>query len=202
MDNTVGSLTPLMKSVIIGSLLGDGHLRIVKGRKNAFLEVHHSWKQKKYIEWKFKILKNICKRGIKRSKDGKRYKFFTCQHKWLTVLYFKFYRKGKKQVNKEILLKNLDELGLAVWYMDDGSKCRDTDIYLNTQYFSLKDQLKLLEVLRKKFKIEARVNKDKHYFRIRILKRSVPVFFKLIRKWIIPSMRYKVPKIFERSQTP
>ena len=52
MDNTVGSLTQLQKSVIAGSLLGDGYVRIVPGRKNAFLEINHSWKAKEYVDWK------------------------------------------------------------------------------------------------------------------------------------------------------
>ena len=41
MDNTAGSLTQLQKSFIIGTLLGDGYIRQVKGRQNAFLEVNH-----------------------------------------------------------------------------------------------------------------------------------------------------------------
>ncbi len=40
MDNTVGSLTKFQGSLIVGSLLGDGYLRVVRGRKNAFLEVN------------------------------------------------------------------------------------------------------------------------------------------------------------------
>ena len=42
MVNTVGSLTQEQKSIIIGSILGDRYLRIVSGRKNAFLEINHS----------------------------------------------------------------------------------------------------------------------------------------------------------------
>ena len=38
MDNTVGSLTQLQRSVIIGSILGDGYIRIFPGRKNALMD--------------------------------------------------------------------------------------------------------------------------------------------------------------------
>ena len=58
MDNTVGSLSQMQRSVIIGSLLGDGYLRIISGRRNAFLEINHSIKQKDYVDWKYAILKN------------------------------------------------------------------------------------------------------------------------------------------------
>ena len=50
MDNTVGSLTQIQLSVIIGSILGDGYVRIIDGRKNAFLEINHSLKAKEYVE--------------------------------------------------------------------------------------------------------------------------------------------------------
>ena len=60
MDNTVGSLTQYQKSLIIGTILGDGYLRIIPGRNNAFLEINHSFSQKQYVDWKFEKLKNIC----------------------------------------------------------------------------------------------------------------------------------------------
>jgi len=50
MDNTVGSLTQLQKSIIIGCILGDGYLRIFPGRKNALLEINHSLKAKEYVD--------------------------------------------------------------------------------------------------------------------------------------------------------
>ena len=52
MDNTVGSLTQEQKSIIIGSLLGDEYLRIIAGRKDAFLEINHSISEKDYVDWK------------------------------------------------------------------------------------------------------------------------------------------------------
>jgi len=60
MDNTVGSLTQFQKSVIKGIILGDGYLRKLEGRSNAFLEINHSYRQKSYVDWKYQQLKNIC----------------------------------------------------------------------------------------------------------------------------------------------
>ena len=86
---------------------------------------------------------------------------------------------------------------MAIWYMDDGSKTQNKlnnaniNIYLNTQQFSLNDQKYLLFLLRK-IGINARLNKDKIYYRIRILKDSVPVFMQMIDKYIIESMKYKI----------
>jgi len=60
MNNTVGSLTQLQKSIIQGSALGDGYIRQMPGRKDAFLEINHSIKAKEYVDWKFSNLKNLC----------------------------------------------------------------------------------------------------------------------------------------------
>src|SRR3989344_5436733 len=70
MDNTVGSLTQFERSVIIGSLLGDGYLRIVPGRKNAFLEINHSVKAKEYVDFKYQSLQRLCESAPKQRESG------------------------------------------------------------------------------------------------------------------------------------
>src|SRR5438552_2682393 len=148
MDNTVGSLTQLQKSLIIGSLIGDGYMRIVPGRADAFLEINHSIKAKDYVDHKYLILKNICESPQKERKTNEgriAYRFFTRQHPELTNMHRKFYKNGRKIIPTDLVL---DPVVLSVWYMDDGSKSRDRDIYLNTQQFSDSDQRSLLRFLR------------------------------------------------------
>jgi len=191
MVNTVGSLTEFERSLIVGSLLGDGYMRIIPGRADAFLEINHSKKAKAYVDYKYTSLKRLCKSTPKeRSTNGNRvaYRFFTRQYKELTVLYNQFYKNNKKIIPKDLVL---DPVVLAVWYMDDGSKCRNHDIYLNTQQFSISDQKILLYKLRL-LGINARLNKDKKYFRIRILKTSIETFMRLISPHVVSSMQYKL----------
>ena len=188
--NTVGSLTQKQKSIIIGSLLGDGYLRIVPGRKNAFLEINHSVSEKNYVDWQYQRLKDIVKSPPKQRKGGGRriaFRFFTQQHPELTKLYLKFYKDGKKTIPN---LK-LDPLMIAVWFMDDGSKC-GKDYYLNCQRFDLISQKRLMEMLNRQYGISTSLNRDKKYYRIRVRRRSQERFKKLIESYIIPSMRYKV----------
>ena len=187
----MGSLTKLQRSIIIGSLLGDGYLRIVKGRKNALLEVNHSVTQKEYVDWKFEMVKMICRSApVVRRGNGNRiaYRFTTRQNPELTELYEKFYKDGMKKIPAEL---TLDSIMLAVWYMDDGSKCRDSDVYFNTQQFHSDDQKKCLEMLLQ-LGIESSLNRDKKYWRVRIKKSSLPKFWNLITPYIIPSMYYKL----------
>ena len=190
MDNTAGSLTQLQKSFIIGTLLGDGYIRQAKGRKNAFLEVNHSITQKEYVEWKYNILKNLTRSGPKsRNGNGTRiaYRFFTRQHPEFTKIMDLFYKDRKKCIPN---LK-LDPMMVAVWFMDDGSRCNKENVYLNTQQFSKEDQYKLLESL-KEIGLKGTLNKDKEYYRIRFKTSSIPKLFGIIKEFIIPSMKYKI----------
>jgi len=191
MDNTAGSLTQKQKSIIIGTILGDGYLRIIKGRNNAFLEINHSAKQAEYVDWKFKELKSIAA-GIPKERKGNgsriAYRFYTKQHPELTELFGRFYQNGKKIFPDKL---KLDPLILAVWFMDDGSKCRASDVYLNVQQFDSESQARMITAL-SELGLSARLNKDKEYYRIRFIKKSLPRLFSLIRRHIIPAMRYKI----------
>ena len=187
----MGSLTQQQKSLIVGCILGDGYLRKIEGRKWAFLEINHSIKAKDYVDWKYQILKNICKSAPKERivrKGRKAYRFFTREHPEIDELYRKFYKEGKKIIPKNF---KLNPLILAVWYMDDGSKTKKGDVYLNSQQFDWKSQRRLLHALRL-MGIRARMNKDKKYWRIRIYKESIPKFLKIIKPYLHPSMEYKI----------
>jgi hypothetical protein len=191
MDNTVGSLTQIERSIIIGSILGDGYLRRVGGRKDALLEINHSVTQSAYVDWKYTGLKSLCKSGpVMRRSNGTRiaYRFTTRQHPELSRLKDLFYINDIKSIPDSLIL---DPMTLAVWYMDDGSKCRESDIYLNTQQFSEIDQKKLIKLLQS-IEIESSLNKDKTYKRIRIKKSSLARFFEIISPHVIPSMVYKL----------
>lgn len=188
----MGSLTQPERSIIIGCLLGDGYIRVIPGRNNAFLEVNHSVKARAYVDHKYDALKRICVSPPKERSSGlngrRAYRFYSKQHRDLTKLYDRFYINGRKTVPRDL---ELDPISLAVWYMDDGSRSRAHDIYLNTQQFSLADQKRLLVTLHE-MGIKARLNKDKKYHRIRILKESIPKFMQTIQPHVVPSMFYKL----------
>jgi len=187
----VGSLTQLQKSIIIGSILGDGYLRIVPKRKNAFLEINHSFTQKEYVDWKYDLLKGICKSSPKMRKNNKgrsAYRFYTKQNKSITDLYNTFYKNGKKIIPKNF---KIDPIILSIWYMDDGSRCSNSDFYLNTQQFDFDSQKNLIVAL-KKLGLKATINKDKKYFRLRFLKSSVAKLKEMIEEILISSMKYKI----------
>ena len=50
------ALSKDQQDVLVGTILGDGNIRILK--KEAFLTVSHSEKQKDYVFWKYNIFRN------------------------------------------------------------------------------------------------------------------------------------------------
>lgn len=75
--------------------------------------------------------------------------------------------------------------------MDDGSKSRNS-VYLNTQQFELEDQKFLLQELAR-LQINATLNKDKIYQRIRISVSSIPKLKNMVWPYLLPEFRYKLP---------
>lgn len=191
LGNTVGSLTSTQHSVLVGSLLGDGSLRRQGNRKNAHLAVNHAFRSKEYVDWKYKHFQQYVRTPPKlRKGKGKRvaYRFFTRSIPIFTGYYEWFYSERKKCIPRDL---KLDPLILAVWFMDDGTKSRSA-CYLNTQSFTLKEQVFLQQLLKKTFGIQSTLNRDKEYFRMRITTESTKWLTKHIGPFILPYFQYKL----------
>lgn len=189
--NTVGSLSAVQQSIIIGTLLGDGTMRC---KANALLEINHSIRQRGYVDWKYQAVAQLVSTPPKARKgNGTRiaYRFVTRAVPELTFYFRLFYGdSGKKRVPD---LK-LEPLSLAVWFMDDGSKSRSA-VYLNTQQFEEADQMKLLRMLEQQWDIKATLNRDKIYKRIRVSTGSTPLLVSIIEPHLLPDFRYKLPQV-------
>jgi len=201
MGNIVGRqnyISDFQKQVIIGCLLGDGRLECRSNNNTARLRIHHGYKQKKYLFWKYEIFKNIVIASPKKIvwKDRKRnincvsWYFHTLTSKELGKLHLLFYRKNRK-ILPDNLCNLLTPISLAVWTMDDGDNDKDSIRY-NTQSFSYKDQKSLIKLLKEKYQLESNLNKDRNNYRLRIKKSSKNKLIKLINPFIISSMKYKI----------
>lgn len=186
----MGSLTEEQRSILIGTLLGDGTLR---KKTNTLLEINHSSKQKEYVFWlysKFRECVNTCPKIRINGPNRSSYRFTTRSIPALNEYYKDFYgTKGRKIVPKNL---KLDSLSLAVWFMDDGSRSRNA-VYLNTQQFTLSDQESLINLLEETFNFRVTLNKDKSYFRLRLSCNSTKSFRNLVSPVLLSSMRYKLP---------
>ncbi len=108
----------------------------------------------------------------------------------LTPYYHLFYEAGRKRAPSV----ELSALTLAVWVMDDGSRSR-TALYLNTQQFDLQSQYTLLQALYDQWGIEAALNRDKSYHRIRVSVAGTRTLVRLIEPHVLPELRYKLPQV-------
>lgn len=120
------------KSVVLGSILGDGSLLKNRRSKNARLQIGHCTKQLDYLKWKDGLLKPFSSKITQAEIPGPKiimgkeswssgyYLMNTIAHPTLTEYFNKYYVKGKKRVHKDII-EDLDILALAIWLADDGS---------------------------------------------------------------------------------
>ncbi len=184
------------KAVVIGSVLGDGNLSGNWSNTNYRLRISHSVKQKKYLFWKYEVLKDFILSEPKVYERTKSISFRTISHHQLTEFYGMFYPQGKKVIPKNIsdLIKN--PLTIAVWFMDDGNirktKGKVYGYYLNTQSFSLKENKILIKALKDNFGIEAMPMKNHGRYRIYIGAKGKNSFLKIMKDFVIESMQYKI----------
>lgn len=125
-------LSSNQKSVVLGSILGDGSLIKQSKSKNARLQIGHCTKQLDYLKWKKRLLDPFVNKIIPAEKPGNKiiqgkecystgyYLMNTIAHPEITTYFNKYYKKGKKRVIEEVI-DELDLLGLCIWLADDGS---------------------------------------------------------------------------------
>lgn len=196
----VNNLSQREKGILIGTILGDAHIRALK--KESRIEIGHGGDQKEYLFWKYKNLKNWVNAKPHSLKIyDKRYKkhyyqwrFKTRSHKIFSDLRRLFYRKRKKIIPKNIDNLLTSPLSLAVLYMDDGGRRNDCyGSFLNTLSFTKEENVRIKHCLKKRFGIDSRIHWVGDGYRIYIPSREAKSFSNTIYKYIIPSMIYKLP---------
>ncbi len=192
-------LTDQQRAILVGLMLGDGHLETQNKGRTFRLKVEHSINQKDYVDWLYDQFKELVltKPQIKEQEING----VTYQKYWFSTISIgefrfygkQFYPKGKKIV-PEMTSKLVTPLSLAIWFMDDGSlksslhKAR----VINTQGFGEQDLKRLQKMLAKKFGIITTLRKQKEGKQIYILSAETEKFISLIKPFVIPSMEYKI----------
>jgi hypothetical protein len=206
MDNTVGSsrqftISPREKEIILGTILGDAHIRMLK--TDARLEIGHSEKQKSYVFWKYKKLRRFTQAQPHRieivdtryNKIYVQWRFKTRIHKYFTELHNQFYlQDGRKVISKEIFSSLTSPLTLAVWFMDDGGRRNDSyGLFLNTLSYTKEEHEILKECLKQNFSLDTRIHWIQDGYRLYIPSKDAKHFCELVHSYMIPSMNYKLP---------
>jgi len=107
-------LTEDHMQIVYGSILGDGSVRKEKAH-NAVLRFGHGIKQKDYLEYKSKMFGVLAGKIGQETNDSKVY----CDITLPEINRLGYYKKD--YFISEEISNNLNELGLAIWYLDDGT---------------------------------------------------------------------------------
>ena len=192
-------LTKRQNQILIGLMLGDGHIESSYRPEIARLKISYRATHKEYIDWLWQEFREWVLRKPKLKEQtlkGKMYKsywFTTVSHQDFAKVWKKWYLDRRKIVPVEEL-KKLNSLGLAIWFMDDGSiKSRHhKSVFLNTQGFKPKEVTLLQDVLENKFGIHSSTRKDKNGLQIYISQENSVRLKEIINPYILQSMRYKL----------
>jgi len=180
-------LDELQHEVVVGSLLGDGTL--LKTTAGWCFRVHHGLEQRSYVETKYAFLREYVQSPPRQS--GRAYYFRTVTHQAFSDYRERFYKANRKVVPIDLLRERLGGLGLAIWLMDDGG-ADGNGVRLNTQSFSYEENVELASFLRTTFGLDARLNRDKCAFRLRIAAASRSRLLELVERHLHPDMSYKL----------
>jgi hypothetical protein len=194
------SLSRRQRDILVGLLLGDGHLETQNGGRTYRLKVEHGMKQKDYVLFLYEEFKEWIPGGVyeKKRRDGSMsVGFTTFSHPSVRFYGQQFYpHDGKKRIPKSIA-SLLSSLGIAIWFMDDGSRksLRHTTYIIHTLGYTKRDLERMIHVLQETFSISATLHSQKgRYWRIYIPSESRETFESLIVPTVerIPSMRGKL----------
>ncbi len=192
-------LTDEQRDILVGTLLGDGHLETQNKGRTFRLKVEHSINQQDYVYWLFAKFNNLVltkpqvKQQQVKGKLYQKYWFSTVSSGAMRFYGQLFYPNGKKVVPK-FISKLVTPLSIAIWFMDDGSlklKANCARI-MNTQGFNAQDLRRLQEMLLKKFNIATTLRNQREGKQLYIPSSEVDKFITLIKPFIIPSMEYKI----------
>jgi hypothetical protein len=160
-------LSPRQESIVLGNILGDGHLQLSPNEKTTRLRFNHSMKQAAYVAWEFNELGWLCD-GVSRPKhivEKNQYdicRAYTAYKPDLTKFHKLTYKRTNLP-NRKFIKTIPPDFGkyltnpetLMVWYLDDGTLRADGGACrLATQSFTLAEHEILQEALQKNFNIK------------------------------------------------
>lgn len=192
-------LSKRQRDILVGLLLGDGCIEVLPNGNSARLKLEYTAKQKMYIDWlhdQFHIWITKDPKQKLTHAFGKIYKKYWCTTISSTVFktYFDLFYRDHRKIIPTTIDKLLTPIGLAVWFMDDGStKSKESNgRLLCTHAFSENEVDLLCDVLKKKFLLEAKPRRQKDGTEIYISGHSYERLKRLMERYFVSSMRYKL----------
>ena len=194
-QSAANSLSNEQYQVLLTGKFGDGCLHKNKGLNANFMYTTNSI-NKEIVEFKRNLLGNLASSAVIRASVNKGFKnniIYTGYSK-ASYLITQFYNEDWKES-----LEKMNDLGLALWFYDDGSLHKIKHFYnLNTQKFSKEDNEYIAEVFKRKWKIIAipTIEKKKDgrefwYLRIRKYEGAFKIS-EILNKYYLNCYNYKI----------
>jgi LAGLIDADG DNA endonuclease family len=192
-----------IRGLLIGAVLGDAHIN-----KKGYLYIGHGEKQKDYVNYKIKLLSSYFEiktfeKYIYDSRYNKKYKqigFYTNVKPILHNLRDKMYdQNGIKRIRRKDL-DDLNELGLTLWYLDDGclsfkkkdGKIHGRQLIINTQNFNYNEHLIMKYWFKDRYGIDVKIQRDRDKYRLWMNGKNANKFLSIINTYIPECMYYKL----------
>ena len=195
------TLSEKQYDLVIGSLLGDGH--IDKREKFPLFIVSHAEDQKDYLYYKYEIMNDLCEMTPTKYDGKKQHRIMDsicdCQdfYRFNTRTYYAL--KPFRDMSSIDLIHQLNEYSFSIWMLDDGH-CVEKGYWELCAPLASNDERKLLiDVLFNKFGITAIEQKDNRYFRFhtedsfkitKIILDNIPNHLDIIQDKILNKKKY------------
>ncbi len=194
-------LSERQRELIVGLLLGDGHLETQNGGRTYRLKVEHGSAQKDYLIWLAREFQEWIPSGWYEKQRGEKlvYGFTTVSHESLRFYGAQFYQNGRKRI-PPLMQKLISPLALAIWFLDDGSKKSSShkSLVIHSLGYSKKDLEIAQEALKTRFSIESALHKQRNEtFRLYFPYESARVIAQFVRPILseVPLFAYKLENI-------
>lgn len=189
-----------LEGFFAGCILGDGSISKRQGRVTPYYRESHSLEQLPYLEWKRTFVEEVvpCKTyEIFDKKLGKNfYMFESLASKELEAIY------QLSQAPVFDILNQLTPLGLAVWFMDDGTiyngKNKKTKAYatfnvtLGTYRFDYEEHVIIQKWFNDTFGFNAKIAKKRtDTYNIRFTVKDSTAFLQMTKPYAHPALLYK-----------
>jgi len=204
-----------IKGAVVGMTLGDCHLEFNKGA--TLLRMEHKGDKLDYVAWKAKILENLVtvRYGMHHYDNGKGFVqgpydtagLCTKHHPLLEKVRLRTYYQGRKTVDP-YLIRCLNPLGLAIWFMDDGSlkykhsnmilretSLKSWEVVFATHCFSQAENIVLAKTMYRHMGLIMRLQRQNQYWFLALAAKSQILFWSLVAPYMVQvgSMHYKLP---------
>lgn len=208
-----------LNGAILGTLMGD--MCVFKKKYNgqyygnAYFLMTHSDEQKEYLMFKKDILDlhpliktKVLQRETYLKQTDKIYHQWQCvsnANKYATQMYKRIYKDGIKSINENIL-NSITDLGLFLWYLDDGylnirrdkltNKIKEYRVFLYTMNFTLDEVILIKKWFEKKYNISPNINKKQNGFVLYFNSSKTREFMKIIDPFynLVPCLNRKFLK--------